>query len=329
MAKKKKDFKFTNFMDEDAINELMNEIPSVSPTKEEVDIVKNAAGEGAMIPVDSLRDYHNHTYLVMDNEDMDALAESIKVMGVILPLLVRKINEDEYEVISGHRRLFAAKKVGLEEVPCKVIEADDATADIMMVDTNLHREEILPSEKARSFDVRIKAMQEKGLIENSEGDRKYEDMLAKDIKSSRISVYRYRKLLSLIPALLDMVDAKTIPVVSGSKLASLSEDSQTAIAEALSESGKLLSAEDTDKLVLAAKTPLTKERVLAVLAGEIKPRKRTATTLPKKTQAVEKNFSSAYPSSIKALDGSRKESFIKACIEEYVKNHDSWDGIDF
>lgn len=325
-SKKKKNFSFENFMDTDELDSLMNEMSAVAPTKEEVEIVKKADGSLDMIPTADLVPYHNHTFRVLDDDDMAALVESIEINGIILPLLVRPEKNGRYEVISGHRRLFAANKLGLDEVPCKVTNVDDSTADIMMVDTNLHREEILPSDKAKSYDLRIKAMQAKGLLSDNEGESSYEEQLAEDVKSSRTTIFRYRKLLDLDPVLLDMVDEKIVAIKTGAKLAGLQKDYQSAIRDALIEYGKPLSMEDGDKLIIAAKSDLTKEKALAVLCGDIKPRKRnkSTSTLSKKMQAVEKNFASAYPDSIKELDGKQKEMFIKDCIKAYIETHDMW-----
>ena len=324
---KRKGFSFDSFMDKDALNKLSEMESSLAPSKEEVEIVKESAGDMTMLPVADLIEYHNHTYRVLDNEDMEALEDSIRSMGIILPLLVRQKEDGRYEIISGHRRLFAAKKVGLEEVPCKVLDVDEATADIMMVDTNLHREEILPSEKAKSYEVRIKAMKKKGLLENSlDSDSQYEDLLAKDVNSSRVNVYRYRKLLKLSDDLLDLVDKKEISVNAGAKLAAVPMDQQSFIIDALAEAKSPITMEKADKIATAARVGLSAEKVLAILDGEFKPRKKAADA-PKKSIS-EKNIKDSYPKAIKGLSGSEKEDFIKACIEEYLKNNSQWNGHD-
>jgi len=322
---KRKGFDFGSFMDIDALNELSNMESSIAPNEKEVEIVKNSAGDVEFVSVADLAEYHNHTYRVLDNEDMEALIDSIKEMGIILPLLVRRTSKGKLEIVSGHRRLFAAKKLGLEEVPCKILDIDEATADIMMVDTNLHREEILPSEKAKSYDVRIKAMKRKGLLGEEEGSNsQYEELLAKDVKSSKVNVYRYRKLLKLNKPLLDLVDKKEISVNAGAKLASVPKDQQACITEALKEAKNPITMEAADKIATASRTGLTKDKVLGILDGEFKPRKPKVET-PKKSIS-EKNFKSVYPKTIKGLSGAEKEAFIIECIEAYIKDNSEWNG---
>lgn len=325
MAKKNSGFDFGGYFDQDALNLLIDAKGTNAPTKDEVELIEKAEGDVIDIPLGDLIDYHNHTYKVLDNEDMDALVDSISDMGIILPLLVRKTDDDKYEVIAGHRRKRAASILGLETVPCKVTEADDATADIMMVDTNLHREEISPSEKARSYDVRIAAMKEKGLIAGgSEGDRKYEEDLAKDIKSSRANIFRYRKLLDLVPELLELVDKKKIAVNAGAKIATIPKDQQKAIVEALEETSKPVTMDIADKLVKGAGSGLTKERALEIIEGKLKPKKKAVI---KKAEVKEKDFSKSLPKAVSSLEAKERADFITACVEEYVKTHDTWNDI--
>ena len=119
--------------------------------------------KAANIKVDKLRTFEGHPFKVIDNEDMEALAESIKTQGIISPLIVRPIeNTDEYEVVSGHRRLHAAIKAGLSEVPALVYPLDRNEAMIAVVDSNLHRERILPSEKAFAYKMKMEAMKAQG-----------------------------------------------------------------------------------------------------------------------------------------------------------------------
>ena len=322
---KRKDFDFGTFMDMESLNELAEKGSKVAPSKEEIKIVKNSDGDMRNIPVSKLSEYHTHTYKVLDNEDMEALCDSIKDIGIILPLLVREKGLDEFEVVSGHRRLFAAKKIKLKEVPCKILTVDDATADIMMVDTNLHREEILPSDKARSYELRIEAMKTKGLLDKtSESESKYEELLAIDVKSSKVNVYRYRKLLNLCDELLNLVDKKVIAVNAGAKLAAVPMNQQMHIVDALKETRRPITMDAADKIATASRTGLTKDKVLEILDGSFKPRKKKVQVSPKAIK--EKNIKTSYPKSVATLSGAEKESFIKDCIEEYIKNHKEWNG---
>ena len=116
------------------------------------------------ISIEKLRPFENHPYKVQDNEEMDALAESIKAHGVVSPIIVRPLENttDEYEIISGHRRVMASRKAGITEVPALIVSLDRDAAAIVLVDSNLHREHILPSEKAFAYKMKLEAMKHQG-----------------------------------------------------------------------------------------------------------------------------------------------------------------------
>ena len=324
MAKKKKDFDISSFMDKDALDFLIEKgEESVAPTKEEVEIIKNIDGRFDQIPVNKLVDFRDHTFKVYDNEDMAALVDSINEQGIVLPLAVRPLADGSYEIISGHRRTRAAQIIGLETVPCIIGDWDDETSRILSVDTNLHRSELLPSERAKSYDLRITAMKNLGLSE-TDTDSKYNKAFAEMIKSSRSNVYRYRKLVNLSPSLLEMVDRKEISVNAGVALSDIPEEQQKCIIEALTETKKQITIENAEKIATASRNGLTKEKVLAILEGEFAPRKKKSAGAP--TAVREKNFKESYPASIRPLPGPDREAFITECIEEYVKHHDIWQG---
>ena len=115
------------------------------------------------ISIEKLHPFENHPYKVQDNEEMDALAESIKAHGVVSPIIVRPLENtaDEYEIISGHRRVMASRKAGITEVPALVVSLDRNAAAIVLVDSNLHREHILPSEKAKAYQMKLEAINRK------------------------------------------------------------------------------------------------------------------------------------------------------------------------
>ena len=165
--------------------------------------------KAANIKVDKLRTFEGHPFKVIDNEDMEALAESIKTQGIISPLIVRPIeNTDEYEVVSGHRRLHAAIKAGLSEVPALIYPLDRNEAMIAVVDSNLHRERILPSEKAFAYKMKMEAMKAQGKRTDltlsqvaTKSDTAAE--IGQTQNESRDHVYRYIRLPNLIPELLN------------------------------------------------------------------------------------------------------------------------------
>ena len=170
------------------------------------------------ISVRDIYPFENHPFKVLDDEKMGDLIESIKENGILTPVIVRKDRDDLYQMISGHRRLHAAKKAGLETIPAIIKEMNDDEAIIYMVDSNLQREEILPSEKAFSYKMKYDALKRQGarndLTSAQNGPKlRTDDMLAKQVGESRNSMKRLIRLTELIPELLDLVDAKRIPLI--------------------------------------------------------------------------------------------------------------------
>lgn len=196
--------------------------------------------KAANIKVDKLRTFEGHPFKVIDNEDMEALAESIKTQGIISPLIVRPIeNTDEYEVVSGHRRLHAAIKAGLSEVPALIYPLDRNEAMIAVVDSNLHRERILPSEKAFAYKMKMEAMKAQGKRTDltlsqvaTKSDTAAE--IGQTQNESRDQVFRYIRLTNLIPELLNKVDEGIIALSSAVELSYLSEKQQKILLDAMS-----------------------------------------------------------------------------------------------
>ena len=196
--------------------------------------------KAANIKVDKLRTFEGHPFKVIDNEDMEALAESIKTQGIISPLIVRPIeNTDEYEVVSGHRRLHAAIKAGLSEVPALIYHLDRNEAMIAVVDSNLHRERILPSEKAFAYKMKMEAMKAQGKRTGltlsqvaTKSDTAAE--IGQTQNESRDQVFRYFRLTNLIPELLNKVDEGIIALSPAVELSYLSEKQQKILLDAMS-----------------------------------------------------------------------------------------------
>ena len=156
------------------------------------------------IPIGKLHPFEGHPYKVLDNEEMEALTESIHAEGILSPLIVRPLeNTDEYEVISGHRRLHAAQRAGLSKVPVLVYEISREEAAIMLVDSNLHREHILPSEKAFAYKLKMEAMNHRGT--SGQPGQKWSREEISETDSGR-QVQRYIRLTELLPEILQMVD---------------------------------------------------------------------------------------------------------------------------
>ena len=194
----------------------------------------------ANIRTDMLGTFEGHPFQVLDDEDMNSLTESIKAQGIISPLIVRPIeNTDEYEVVSGHRRLHAAVKAGLTEVPALIYPLDRNEAIIAVVDSNLHRERMLPSEKAFAYKMKMEAMKAQGKRTDltlsqlaTKSDTAAE--IGKARNESRDQVFRYIRLTHLIPELLQKVDEGVIALSPAVELSYLSEEQQNILLDAIS-----------------------------------------------------------------------------------------------
>ena len=176
------------------------------------------------IPIEKLHSFEGHPYKVLDNEEMEALTESIHTEGILSPLIVRSLEDtDEYEVISGHRRLHAAQRAGLSEVPALVYEISRAEAAIMLVDSNLHREHILPSEKAFAYKLKMEAMNHQGI--SGQLGQKWSREEISETDSGR-QVQRYIRLTELLPEILQMVDNGRISLTPAVEISYLNPQEQ-------------------------------------------------------------------------------------------------------
>ena len=191
-----------------------------------------------IIAIDKLHAFENHPYKVQDNEEMEALAESIKEHGIVSPVIVRPLENttDEYEIISGHRRVMACRKAGIEEVPALVVSLDRDAAAIALVDSNLHREHVLPSEKAFAYKMKLDAMKRQGSRTDLTSDqvgRKLEtaDVIGGTSGESKNQVRRYIRLTHLVPELLQLVDDGRIAFTPAVELSYLTEEEQYALLE--------------------------------------------------------------------------------------------------
>ena len=182
------------------------------------------------LAVDKLRPFDGHPFKVVDNEEMDQLVFSILTQGLLTPISVRPIENGEYEVISGHRRLHACKKVGIETVPALIYTLDRDTATIAMVDSNLHREKILPSEKAFAYKLKLDAMGHHGVTCGQVG-HKSRDLLS-EVDSGR-QVQRYIRLTELIPEIMQMVDDGKIALTPAVELSYLTKLEQQDLLETM------------------------------------------------------------------------------------------------
>ena len=190
------------------------------------------------MPLSDLHPFEGHPFKVLDDELMEQTVESIKQIGVVSPLLVRPDPEGGYEILSGHRRLHAAQLAGLETVPVIVKEMDDDAAIIFMVDSNLQRENILPSERAFSYKMKLEAMKHQGergdLTSAQVGPKSWAaQVVAEEAGDSKSQVKRYIRLTNLIPEILDMVDEKKIAFNPAVELSYLKPSEQKEFLEAM------------------------------------------------------------------------------------------------
>ena len=185
------------------------------------------------ISIEKLHAFENHPYKVQDNEEMDALAESIKAHGVVSPIIVRPLENttDEYEIISGHRRVMASRKAGITEIPALVVSLDRDAAAIVLVDSNLHREHILPSEKAFAYKMKLEAMKHQGWRTDLTSPQvvaksRTTEMVGAESGDSHEQVRRYIRLTNLIPEILQYVDEGRISFTPAVELSYLNEQEQ-------------------------------------------------------------------------------------------------------
>ena len=193
------------------------------------------------MPLSDLHPFEGHPFKVLDDELMEQTVESIKQIGVVLPLIVRPDPEGGFEILSGHRRLHAAQLAGLETVPVIVKEMDDDAAIIFMVDSNLQRENILPSERAFSYKMKLEAMKHQAGRPSKENDSQLgnnfgklsSEEMAEELGTSKNQIFRYIRLTNLIPEILDMVDEKKIAFNPAVELSYLKPSEQKEFLQAM------------------------------------------------------------------------------------------------
>ena len=227
------------------------------------------------ISIEKLHPFENHPYKVQDNEEMDALAESIKAHGVVSPIIVRPLENttDEYEIISGHRRVMASRKAGITEVPALIVSLDRDAAAIVLVDSNLHREHILPSEKAFAYKLKAEALAHKGyrtdLTSVQVAPRLTTEQIAEDAGTSKDTVKRYIRLTNLIPEILQYVDDGRISFTPAVELSYLNEQEQYDLLEQMELNDCTPSLSQACRFKkLSQEQGLTPEVIAAVMSEE-------------------------------------------------------------
>lgn len=241
------------------------------------------------VPIDLLHPFKNHPFHVQDDEKMEETVESVKQYGILMPGIVRPYPDGGYEVVAGHRRWRACELAGLEEMPVIIRDIDDDTATVIMVDTNIQREDILPSEKARAYSMKYEAMKHQG----KKGNGSSLDEVGEAAGESGKTVQRYIWLARLSDELLDMVDKKKIGLVQGVDISFLTEQVQEWVQVILEETGAAISTTQSSKLKeYGKKGELTLPMVRLILTEE-KPKERKVTI---KADKISRYFTEDYSS---------------------------------
>ena len=188
--------------------------------------------QAMQLPIQKLRPFENHPFQVKDDDEMNQLVWSVLTQGILTPLVVRPLKNDEYEVISGHRRLRACQKAGIETVPALIYALDRDAAAIALVDSNLHREKILPSEKAFAYKMKMDALSHQGTSRQL-GEKWSVSQLSEAGTDSERQIHRYIRLTELIPQILSMVDSEKIALTPAVELSYLTKQEQQDLLETM------------------------------------------------------------------------------------------------
>lgn len=229
------------------------------------------------IPLDQLVPFKNHPFKVIDDESMMDTVQSIREHGILLPLIARPMPDGKYEIVSGHRRSHAGKLAGLETMPVIVRELDDDAAVILMVDSNLQRENILPSERAFAFKMKLEAMKHQGQRNDLSlcqvGTRsRADEKLAQSVNESARTIQRYIRLTELLPELLDLVDERKLAFNSAVEVSYLNPEEQGWLAEIIDSEQSTPSLSQAQRLKRFSQDgKLTEDMVLAIMSEQKKP----------------------------------------------------------
>ncbi len=234
------------------------------------------------IPLDKLHPFKNHPFKILNNEEMERMIESIRKVGTITPALARPLPDGGYELISGHRRLAACQVLGIETMPVIVREMSDDEAVIAMVDANLQRETILPSEKAFAYKMKLEAIKHQGVTSRQLGEKLLSvTQVSKDSDDSERQIQRYIRLTHLIPELLSMVDDNKIAFNPAVEISYLDRDEQLTLLDAINMNDCTPSHAQSIRLKKMSQDGLlTADAVYAVLSEE-KPNQREQIKLPR------------------------------------------------
>ena len=252
-----------------------------------------------MLPVSELHDFPGHPFQVRDDEEMEKLAESITQHGILMPGLVRPRAAGGYEIVAGHRRKFASMKAGIREMPVIVRDMDDDTAVILMVDSNVQRENVLPSEKARAYKMKLDAMKRQGERTDltSAGIRQKlssVQKIADDAGEGKTKIQQYIKINDLIPELLEMVDGNEIKFNPAYELAFLRPEEQAVLYDILQAEEATPSLSQAQRLKRASQEGRLSEQDIAAIMREEKAQTRDTGKVTLPAREIEQFFPKSY-----------------------------------
>ena len=276
--------------------------------------MKNTMKKPVAIPVEKLHPFDGHPFKVKDDDEMNTLIESIQTQGVLSPLIVRPIeNTEEYEVISGHRRLHAAQKAGITEVPALIYALDRDAAAIAVVDSNLHREHILPSEKAFAYKLKMEALSHQGTSRQL-GEKWSVSQISESANESERQIHRYIRLTYLISEFLEKMDRNEIALSVGVELSFLDESSQREVLEQCAINDCTPSYSQAWRMHKADREGTLTKAIIQAIMSEEKANQKARLKIP--MERIRKYFPQSYTAA--QIEG----AVVKLCERDYRRRTD-------
>ena len=255
------------------------------------------------IEIAKIHSFKSHPFKVLDDERMQELVESVKEHGILTPVLLRPCGVDEYEMISGHRRMHAAQLAGLTTVPSIIREMDDDAAIVFMVDSNIQREELLPSEKAFAFKMKMDAMRRQGARNDlkstsNQNDWRLEtaDIISEQVRTSKAQVRRYVRLTELIPELLDLVDQKRLQFTVAVDISYIDKEIQRWLYEYIRDNGSVRANQIAALRSELGQGVMTQSKMILIL-NENLPGKKPDSKITLSEKKLREYFPSGYTTS--------------------------------
>lgn len=298
-------------------SEMLTSLDSLFTTQEQRDEAKRDSVQD--IPISQISDFPEHPFKVKQDEAMLEMAESVRQYGVLVPGLVRQLEDGSYQMVSGHRRKLASELAGRDTIPCIVRDLTDDEAVIIMVDSNLQREKVLPSEKAFAYKMKLEAMRRQAGRPNKGnsapvgqnfGGKTSRELLAAESPDSHSQIQRYIRLTNLIPEILDMVDDGRIAFRPAVELSYLTEQEQSALYDTMGREDCTPSLAQAIKMKAFSRDGKLTDAVIRSIMAEEKPNQKEQFRIPK--ERISKYFKPGTPARtmedtiIKALDYYRK-----------------------